>query len=66
MILISDPSHLENPKVFNDKISQQMSILYDEVKRTAKEFNTRGDLHAGTNIASFLRVADVMLMHGSV
>ena len=36
------------------------------LQATAKEFNTRGDLFAGTNIASFLRVANVMFSHGSV
>jgi hypothetical protein len=36
------------------------------VKATAKEFNARGDLINGTNIAAFLRVANVMLAHGSV
>ena len=35
-------------------------------RSAAKEFNTRGDLNAGANIAAFLRVADVMLAQGSV
>jgi glutamate dehydrogenase (NADP+) len=43
-----------------------MNSIYDEVKATAQEFNTRGDLHAGANIASFIRLADIMLAHGSV
>jgi glutamate dehydrogenase (NADP+) len=43
-----------------------ISDVYEEIKSTAKEFNTRGDLNAGANIAAFLRVADVMLAHGSV
>lgn len=47
-------------------LSDHMSSVYDEVKRTAKEFNTRGDLHAGANIAAFLHVADAMMVHGSV
>ena len=47
-------------------IDKRTEEIYDEIKSTAKEFNTRGDLHAGTNIASFLRVADAMLAHGSV
>lgn len=50
----------------DQRIAQQMSFLFDEVKRTAIEYNTRGDLHAGSNIAAFNRVADVMLVHGSV
>jgi len=48
------------------KIELAVSDAYEEIKATAKEFNTRGDLNAGTNIAAFLRVADVMLAHGSV
>ena len=43
-----------------------MTEVYEEVKATAKEFNTRGDLLAGTNISAFLKVANVMLSHGSV
>ena len=50
----------------DQRIAEHMSNVYDEIKVTAKEFNTRGDLHAGSNIAAFLRVADVMLVHGSV
>ena len=43
-----------------------MQDLFLEVKATAKEFNTRGDLNKGTDIAAFLRVANVMLVHGAV
>ena len=32
-----------------------MSEVYEEIRSTAKEFNTRGDLNAGANIAAFLR-----------
>ena len=35
-------------------------------KDTAKEFNSRGDLAAGAQIAAFLRVAEVMERHGAV
>lgn len=53
-------------EAMDQRIAQQMFQVYDEVKRTAKEFNTRGDLHAGANIAAFLRVGEVMLVHGAV
>jgi len=53
-------------KGFDSYIDEGMRNIYEEVKATAKEFNTRGDLNAGTNIASFIRVADVMVTHGSV
>ncbi len=42
------------------------SSVYGEIKNTASEFNARGDLFAGANIAGFLRVANVMMMHGAV
>ena len=44
----------------------KMRALYANISNTATEFNSRGDLVAGTDIASFLRVADAMLAHGSV
>jgi len=44
----------------------EVSRVYKEVKNTASEFNVRGDLYAGANIAGFLRVANVMTAHGSV
>lgn len=50
----------------DNRVEQQIDILYDEIRRTAQEFNTRGDLAAGVNIASFLRVANSMLLHGAV
>lgn len=48
------------------RVGALMTGVYQEIKSTAKEFNTRGDLNAGTNIASFIRLADVMVAHGSV
>jgi glutamate dehydrogenase (NADP+) len=48
------------------RVAEAMKGVYSEIKSTAREFNTRGDLAAGTNIASFLRIANVMLAHGSV
>mmetsp|Transcript_24879 Transcript_24879/g.80487 ORF Transcript_24879/g.80487 Transcript_24879/m.80487 type:complete len:127 (-) Transcript_24879:2989-3369(-) len=40
--------------------------IYFDVSKTASEYNLRGDLNAGTNIASFLRVANVMDAHGAI
>ena len=40
--------------------------IYNDVSKTASEYNLRGDLNAGTNIASFLRVANVMDAHGAI
>ena len=48
------------------RVEAATSEVFEEVKATAREFNTRGDLLAGTNISSFLKVANVMLSHGSV
>lgn len=38
--------------------------VFEKVKLTSQEFNVRGDLHAGANIAGFLKVAEVMNAHG--
>ena len=53
------------PDVAN-AVDAEAARIHDEVVRTATEYNVRGDLHAGANIASFLRVADVMASHGCV
>ena len=50
----------------DQRVETVVNEVFAEIKSTAKEFNTRGDLNAGANIASFLRVANVMLSHGSV
>lgn len=42
------------------------SKIYFDIAKTAVEYNQRGDLNAGTNIASFLRVANVMDAHGAI
>ena len=52
--------------VTDDDLSQNVKRIYMDVKDTAKEFNARGDLFAGANIAGFLRVANAMMMHGAV
>jgi glutamate dehydrogenase (NADP+) len=53
-------------ETLDSRVEEAMAKVYEECKSTAKEFNIRGDLNAGANIASFLKVADVMLAHGSV
>jgi len=51
----------------NDEIfAQEIARIYEDVKMTAQEFNTRGDLFAGANISGFLRVANAMLNHGAI
>jgi glutamate dehydrogenase (NADP+) len=50
----------------DEELAENMKRIYKDVKDTAKEFNARGDLFAGSNIAGFLRVANVMMMHGAV
>ena len=49
-----------------DAVDQEALRIFEEAKRTANEYNVRGDLHTGTNIASFLRVANVMAAHGAI
>jgi glutamate dehydrogenase (NADP+) len=50
----------------DQEIKENVQRIYVDVKETAREFNARGDLFAGSNIAGFLRVANVMMMHGAV
>ena len=52
--------------VTDEMMAKEISRIYSDVKLTAQEFNQRGDLFAGANIAGFLRVANVMLNHGAV
>lgn len=54
----------ENPS--DERFKAEVARVYNEVKNTASEFNARGNLYAGANIAGFLRVANVMTAHGSV
>jgi len=53
-------------KDMDNRVKDAMSKSYELVKATAKEFNTRGDLNAGANIAAFMKVADSMFSQGSV
>ena len=48
------------------EVDREAARVHEEAKRTANEYNVRGDLNAGTNIASFLRVANVMASHGAI
>jgi glutamate dehydrogenase (NADP+) len=50
----------------DEMLKTEISRIYNDVKDTASEFNARGDLFAGSNIAGFLRVANVMMTHGAV
>ena len=50
----------------DEELKENVKRVYQDVKDTAKEFNARGDLFAGSNIAGFLRVANAMMMHGAV
>uniref|UniRef100_A0A7S4JNP8 Glutamate/phenylalanine/leucine/valine/L-tryptophan dehydrogenase C-terminal domain-containing protein n=1 Tax=Odontella aurita TaxID=265563 RepID=A0A7S4JNP8_9STRA len=50
----------------DERLAAEVARIYKDVKITAQEFNARGDLFAGANIAGFLRVANVMLNHGAV
>jgi len=48
------------------RLAEEVARIYNEVKRTSQEFNARGDLNTGANIAGFLRVANAMMSHGVV
>ena len=48
------------------RIAKATATAYAEIKSTANEFNARGDLRVGANIAGFLRVGNAMLSHGAV
>lgn len=47
-------------------LAERADLVFNKIKNTAKEFNTRGDLHAGANIAAFVKVAQGMTAHGAV
>jgi len=50
----------------DEELKENVKRIYQDAKDTAKEFNARGDLYAGANLAGFLRVANAMMMHGAV
>jgi len=53
-------------KTTDADLAAQVSRIYKDVKTTAQEFNTRGDLFAGATICGFLRVANALMSHGAV
>lgn len=65
---LTGPALIHNlgDKASDENLKAEVARVYNEVKTTATEFNVRGDLFAGSNIAGFLRVANVMIMHGAV
>ncbi|GAX26361.1 glutamate dehydrogenase (NADP+) [Fistulifera solaris] len=50
----------------DDELAKHVGRIYQDVKRTAAEFNARGDLYTGATILGFMRVANVMMTHGAV
>ena len=50
----------------DENLAEHVERVYHDVKRTATEFNARGDLFTGANILGFMRVANVMMTHGAV
>lgn len=66
MTTAHEPLQFQVGETLDSRVEAAMRQVYEETKSTAMEFNTRGDLQAGANIAAFLRVADIMLAQGSV
>lgn len=58
--------HALGTDVTDEMVQVEVERIYRNVKKTAQEFNARGDLFAGANIYGFLRVANVMMTHGAV
>ncbi|CAJ1970356.1 unnamed protein product [Cylindrotheca closterium] len=58
--------HSLGPQATDEELKTEVDRIYQEIKTTANEFNCRGDLFAGANIAGFLRIANQMLKHGAV
>lgn len=48
----------------DEKLQEIMKAIFQRANDAAKEFSTEGNLIAGSDIAGFVRVADVMIMHG--
>mmetsp|Transcript_25741 Transcript_25741/g.42953 ORF Transcript_25741/g.42953 Transcript_25741/m.42953 type:complete len:85 (+) Transcript_25741:1557-1811(+) len=64
--LATNPIQHQHGETLDSRVEEAVGQLYEEIQSTAKEFNTRGDLFAGTNIAAFLKVGNAMYNHGSV
>lgn len=58
--------HALGHKASDEMLAQEVTRIYKDVKRTASEFNARGDLLAGANIIGFMRVANLMMNQGAV
>merc|ERR1711862_149780 len=54
------------PNATDEMLAAEIERIYGDVKKTAQEFNVRGDLFAGANILGFLRIANAMMAHGAV
>lgn len=54
----------QSPGLIKD-IDDLTGKIYYNVSKTAKEYNQHSDLNSGTNIASFLNIAQVMHAHGA-
>ena len=48
------------------RFADEVARIHCDVKATAQEFNSRGDLFAGANILGFLRVANAMMNQGII
>ena len=48
------------------KLKDIMKNIFEDAKSTAEEYGCPGDLVAGSNIVSFVKVADIMLANGLV
>lgn len=64
--LVSGLERMQYNTITDEQLKEEMDRVYHEVKNTATEFNTRGDLYAGSVIMGFLRVANVMATQGAV
>lgn len=58
--------HALGQDITDEMLQEEVSRVYGSVRKTAQEFNARGDLFAGANIYGFLRVANAMMRHGAV
>lgn len=59
-------SPIDTLEQLDEVIADRTNHVFEKVQKTAKEYNYRGDLLAGTHIAAFTKVADVMMQHGAV
>ena len=50
----------------DNKLKDIMKNIFEDAKRTAEEYGRPGDLVAGSNIVSFVKVANIMLANGLV